>query len=138
MLSLPLLAAYGQTYLLQEFEQIFQSVSLILTLSLSQKNYTCMFSPQIFIFCLNPQKMQVLYNSVKGMNCLLLRITGQIFLSGKLCLYCKSMALVLCTHSNMLTFIALFTPGSKSVIRSRWADNQGKLVTAPSCSEAVG
>lgn len=80
----------------------------------------------------------MLYNSVKGINGLLLRITGQIFLSGKLCLYCKSMALILCTHSNMLTFIALFTPGSKSVIRSGWADNQCKLVTAPGCSEAVG
>lgn len=31
---LTLVAAYGQTDLLQEFEQIFQSASLILTLSL--------------------------------------------------------------------------------------------------------
>ena len=86
------------------------------------------------MLCLNPQKLQVLYNSVRGINYLLLRVTSHRFLSGKLCLYCKSMAFVLCTHSNVLTFIAHFTSGSKSAIRSGWAENEYKLVTAPSCS----
>lgn len=60
------------------------------------------------------------------------------FLSGKLCLYCKSWASVPCIDSNMLTFIARFTPGSKSAIRFGWTDNKFKLVTMCNCSETMG
>lgn len=78
----------------------------------------------------------MLYNSFREINFLLLSFACQRFLSSKLCLYCKPMALVLCKHNNMLIFIAHVTLGSKSTIRC--ADKLSKLITAPHRVEMVG